>query len=402
MLKRLTAALACLVVGSVLAAGPATSAQAWAPPQGSLFNNPKGNTAAKYRLERGVEAAIRHALPGSTILVATYLMDRAPSVDALLGARKRHVSVRVVLDGGISTGPARRLKRVLNRDNGNQKLRWGPDRSFAIQCAGSCRGGGKNQAMHAKFYAFSATGTARNVVMVSSANLNRGGATLGYNDMFTMSGVPKTYAMYQKVHDEMAADRVDGNPFIDLTEGRFESRVFPKRGAHKSTDPTFQDLAKVHCHGATGGAGNAGRTVIHVSMFHWGGTRGEYLARRLLNLHNEGCLVSVIYGAPSATVSRMLRDSAWRGGIDLYDSRVDRNGDGHPDLRVHTKYMVVSGNYGGDTSSWQVFTGSQNWVTQSLIGGDENTLRIDSRSAYAAYMRNWLMIRKEGARKIGR
>lgn len=403
MLTRFTAAFVSVVVMALLGASgaSATSIGLWAPPEGALFNNPKGNADARARLSMRVEKAIRNARPGSTVLISTYLMDRKPSVDALVAARNKGVKVRVVLDGGIDTGPARRLKRVLNRDNGRLGLKWGPDDSFAIQCAGSCRGGGENQAMHAKFYAFSLTGTARNVVMVSSANLNRGGANLGYNDLFTMRGVPNTFAMYERVHNEMAADRVDGNPYVIRKEGRFESQVFPKRGAHKLSDPTYMALQKVHCHGATGGAGKGGRTTIHVSMFHWGGKRGVYLARRLLELHRNGCHVSVIYGAPSNEVSRILRDSAWGGGIDLYDSRVDRNEDGEVDLRVHTKYMLVSGNYKTDTSAWQVFTGSQNWVPGSLTGGDENTLRINSRAAHASYMDNWNFVRINGARKIG-
>ena len=120
-----------------------------------------------------------------------------------------------------------------------------------------------------------------------------------------------------------------------------------------------------------------------------------------MGLDRAGCVVSVIYGAPSSEVSRILRDSAHRGGIALYDSRVDRNGDHHPDLRVHTKYMLIGGSYGGDTSSWQVFTGSQNWVKQSLTGGDENTLQISSRADHARYVDNFDFVRLHGSRKIG-
>ena len=39
--------------------------------------------------------------------------------------------------------------------------------------------------MHSKFYLFSRTGASQHVVMVSSSNLNRGGAVLGWNDMYT-------------------------------------------------------------------------------------------------------------------------------------------------------------------------------------------------------------------------
>ena len=287
--------------------------------------------------------------------------------------------------------------RSLNADNGRRGLQWGPDQSFAMQCTGSCRGGAPNQAMHAKFYAFSHTGTARNVVMVSSANLNKGGATLGYNDMFTMRGVPATFALYERVHAEMARDRVDGDPYRVLQDGRFLTQIFPKRGADASSDPTFQTLKRVRCSGATGSAGVRGHTVIRVSMFHWGGDRGVYLAKKLVGLDRAGCVVSVIYGAPSSEVSRILRDSAHRGGIALYDSRVDRNGDHHPDLRVHTKYMLIGGSYGGDTSSWQVFTGSQNWVKQSLTGGDENTLQIYSRADHGRYVDNFDFVRLHGS-----
>src|SRR4051812_23857781 len=140
MRQKIAAVAACLAVSVGLAVAPVASAEAWAPPEGPLFNDPQGGLAAKYRLEHRISEAVRNSRPGSTILIATYLLDRAPVVDALVAAHKRRVSVRVVLDGGISTGPARRLKRVLNRDNRRRGLRWGPDASFAIQCAGSCRG----------------------------------------------------------------------------------------------------------------------------------------------------------------------------------------------------------------------------------------------------------------------
>ena len=262
----------------------APAASAWAPPEGPLFNNPKGTYAAKYRLVLRIEKAIRNAPGGSTVLISTYLLDRKASVDALVAARRRGVHVRVVMDGGINTGPAKRLKYMLNRDNGNRGLKWGPDESFAIQCSGSCRGGGANQAMHAKFFAFSRTGTARNVVMVSSGNLNKGGALKGYNDLFTMRGLERTYAMYKKVHDEMSRDRVDGDPYEVRREGRFENQVFPKRGATKATDPSYVAMTRVHCRGATGEAGRDGRTLINVAMFHWQGDRGMYLARKLVDL----------------------------------------------------------------------------------------------------------------------
>jgi len=399
MLTRLVVLLMSTLLTTTLAASTATAST---PVAGPIFNNPEGTTAAKFRLQTHVENAIRSTGRGEKILISTYLMDRRQSADALVAARKRGVSVQVVLDDEIDTGQSRRLQRVLNRDNGKAGLQWGPDDSFAIQCAGSCRGGGAGKNMHSKFYAFSRTGSANNVVMVSSANLNQGGATLGWNDLYTMVGQPAIYAKYKQIHEEMARDRVDGDPYVVQRVGRFESQFFPKRSASRPTDPTNQALSRVRCHGADGGAGRGGRTEINISMFWWSGERGVYLAKRLLQLDREGCIVSVLYGAPSNEVAAILRKSAWNGGITLYDSRSDRDGDGMVDLRVHTKYMLINGNYAGDGSSWQVFTGSQNWVKGSLTGGDEVTLQVTSRPAYARYMDNWNYVRVHGARKIGR
>jgi phosphatidylserine/phosphatidylglycerophosphate/cardiolipin synthase-like enzyme len=397
MLKRLVVVLVSILVAMTLWAPAAT---AYTPRPGPIFNNPTGSMAAKFKLLTHVERSIRSTRRGETILISTYLMDRRQSADALINARKRGVSVQVVMDGGINNRHSRRLKSALNRDNGNKGRKWGPDRSFAIQCRGSCRGGKSEKNMHSKFFAFSRTGSARNVVMVSSSNLNKGGATRGYNDLFTMSGVASTFRTYQRIHGEMARDRPARNPYVVHRERSFESQFFPKRSASRATDPTYQALSRVRCRKVSGGAGRRGRTAINISMFFWAGERGVYLAKRLLKLNREGCIVGVIIGAPKKDVGGVLRRSARReGGINLYDSRVDRNNDGENELRVHTKYMLINGNYRGDSSSWQVFTGSQNWVKGSLTGGDETTLQISRQRAHRAYMNNWDFVRGR-ARKI--
>jgi hypothetical protein len=53
--------------------------------------------------------------------------------------------------------------------------------------------------------------------------------------------------------------------------------------------------------------------------------------------------------------------------------------------------------YCDDTSSWRVHAGSQNWVNLS-DHADENTLNIESRVAYAQYLRNWGQVRKWSVR----
>jgi phosphatidylserine/phosphatidylglycerophosphate/cardiolipin synthase-like enzyme len=420
---------------------------------GATFNVPRpwGNQAAHVRIVKHVEKAIRHTRPTKAdprpiILITSYLLDRTTSVDAMVAACRRGVSVRVLLDHDIVNRNSKRLIRTLNGDNVRDRnhdgkpdrkakrgrcnrplhrhhhrvagaagrpiaeqapftdrqarrsadrpthasVTWGRDRSYVKRCKGSCRGGGGN--MHSKFYAFSHTGHVRNVVMVSSSNLNRGGAYAGWNDLYTVRNRPKSFAAYVRIHREMTNDRRAGRGKVEVRDGPFTSRFFPMRHAGKRTDPTLADLNKIRCHGPLG------HTKIHISMFYWKGRRGNYLASKLLNLARHGCRVSILYGAPSRALAERLRNAARRHLINLWDTRWDHNGDGYNEVRTHAKYVLVRGRYGKDRRAWRVMTGTQNWVAGSLSLSDENSLNIALKSAYKQYRRDWTMIRKHSRR----
>jgi hypothetical protein len=133
-------------------------------------------------------------------------------------------------------------------------------------------------------------------------------------------------------------------------------------------------------------------------MFYWDGTRGDYLADKLFSLARSGCRVSIIYGAPSVHMAQRLRQAARAGLVSLFDSRWDMNKDGYNEVRTHAKYVLVKGRYGADTSAYEVLTGSQNWVAGSLSRGDEVSLNISLRSAYADYSADWERIRQHSRR----
>jgi hypothetical protein len=430
----------------VVSLGGASPAAAYAPSGGGTFNtpNPWGTGTQKYAIVRHVEAAIdatrpTAADPNPVILISTFLFDRGASVDALIAACQRGVSVRVILDQDIDNDQAKRLIQTLNGDNvadadndgvpdgpptagpcnsslptdptvparrprlisdaqarrsvaapTEDSVTWGGDRSYAKKCMGSCRGAGGN--MHSKFYAFSSTGSAKDVVMVSSSNLNWGGAVAGWNDLYTMVDRPVSFDAYQRIHRQMTEDTQAGDGKVEVRDGPYTSRFFPMRNASKANDPTLQDLNRVRCHSAFG------RTRINVSMFYWDGARGDYLADKVLGLARSGCRVSIIYGAPSVEVAGRLRKAARAGLINLFDSRWDMNNDGYNEVRTHAKYVLVKGRYGTDTSAYEVMTGSQNWVAGSLSRGDETSLNIALRSAYADYSADWERIRQHSRR----
>lgn len=430
-MKRLGILLLVILTLSVFRA-PSAGAD-YQPPGGAAFNVPKpwGTTVQRYRIVNTVEEAIENTPAGSTILISTFLLDRWRSVNGLIDACKRGVRVRVILDGDISNKAANTLIATLNSDNEqdldgdgvtdpqgpscngvqpgttippeeaadsvvqdmDESAAWGPDHSYVVKCRGACRGGtGGN--MHSKFFAFSQTGTAQNVVMVSSSNLNAGGALKGWNDLFVMKQRPLLYDRFKLIHREMTDDKPAVDEYQTVDDGPYLVRFFPKPGADQSSDPTLQDLNQIKCHGSPYGA-----TRVNVSMFYWAGDRGKYIANKLISLGKAGCKVSVIYGAPSKEVRLQLRAAAVKHLISVYDSRRNLDRDPECEVRTHGKYILVKGVYGNDVTARVVSTGSQNWVGGSLRKGDELTLNIDDGgAAYVDYIANWENIRKHSVR----
>lgn len=265
---------------------------------------------------------------------------------------------------------------------------WGTDRSYVKVCKGACRGRGLN--MHSKYFVFSQTGKARHVIKLSSSNLNSGGALKGWNDMYTIRGRVALYRKFQRIHRQMTSDTPAGDRLVQAKSGPYTVRFFPVKKWGKRYDPVMRDLSRVRCRTPLG---RYNRTKIFVSMFYWRDPRGEYLAERLLTLARKGCTVQVILGAPGKKISRRIKSAGRRGLMRVYDSRWDLDYDGVPDSRTHAKFVLVKGSYGRRKKSYQVMTGSGNWVSGSLVGGDEVSLNIASKRAYKQYVRAWDRIR---------
>jgi hypothetical protein len=441
----LAAVLAVLLLVPV---GIVPVAQADTPIGEATFNTPrpyagpKENFAIVNRVQRAINATpgYRKGKPREVIHITTYLMDRTSTVTALIDACRRGVAVRVIIDELVVNRNARRLISALNGDNVrdrnhdgkadskpkaracNRPLRkhrttasgrtvptkqnqlmsarriitsvdapvkdsvtWGKDGSYVKRCRPSCRSNQGN--MHMKIYLFSHTGRYRDTVMVSSSNINRGGAFLGWNDMYTMYNRPKSYEQYVNWHRRMTMGTPAPKQRVEIKDGPFTTRFFPIRKAGRHRDPALSDLNQIKCHGPLG------PTQMYISMFYWKGHRGSYLADKVLSLARSGCQVHIIYGAPSRLIAERLRNAARAHLIDLYDSRWDYNEDGEADVRTHSKFVAVRGSYEGKGKKWVVMTGSPNWVVGSLNKGDEVTLNIELKSAYAAYVRAWQRVR---------
>jgi len=387
----------------------------YTPAYGAKFNNPYGTTSARrtilshvIRTINAVPGYVRPQLPdGSTapcpennpalypaeIKIALYSIADRAFTTALINAHRRCVSVKVLMNSHLDVNTSPSWRRLINNlgtrpgDAAHQDSR----RSFAYRCTHGCLG---SAVLHTKMYLFSSVSNngslTRDVTMTGSSNMTSNAVKVQWNDMFTMPGNRTVYDDYRAQFMRMVRDHTNGHPRV-LSEGPYTTTFYPFFSANRSTDLTMRALNTIRCTGATGGTGIGGRTVLHIAMHSWHGTRGKYLAERVREMYNRGCYVRILYSfmghgtyslLTHGTGSRMVaRRVLFPGPSGLVAAKYS-----------HMKMFAASGNVAGDSSASVVWTGSNNWSDRS-IRCDEVTLRIASRSVYDAYVNHWNFMR---------
>ncbi len=391
VLAVVTAVLATLLVA---APGPAAgrevrAREAYRPPTGAHFNNPNGDDAAHKAIEDVVYRAIQHTRKGDEIRISLFSFDRKRMADALIRAFRRGVAVQLLLNQHQTTKVMRQMRRVFGANRSR--------RSFIYQCERGCRGG---SFLHSKFYLFSRSGAARNVVMVGSNNFTYNAMVHQWNDLLIMNDRTRTYNAFKTTFEQMKLDK-RARPLYEVFHISDHSilHVYPFPHATAKTDPIMRILSKVHCHRAAKGYGTNGRTRIRVDQHRWGGERGAWIARRMVQLWAQGCDVKLMHGSADAPVKKAFRARTKRGYVPLRANGFDYDRDGFLDVYTHHKYMTISGNYGDDRSTDMVLTGSSNWAGIGVTG-DEVVFTTESRRFRRQYERNWNYIWNHGSRPI--
>lgn len=328
------------------------------PKEGVSFNHP-GSQGINAKVLR----AIDHTPRQGKIRAMTWNFNSWVFARHLRAAHRRGVSVRIIMGRALANeqgpaGPFNVLRRALAAGNKHREMQY---RSWFRTCSNSCRGGGG--AMHSKLYLFSKVGAAERVVMSSSANMTGAAASNQWNDMFTITDRKKPYETSIKVFNEAARDRLA--PYHSYTDGTIRGWFHPSRGR---PDIPYRMLNRVRCRGAKG-AGINGRTSIRIAQDVFNGGRGAKIARKVKELHRQGCNVRLVY-------SQLVGPSWWiLRGVPRNHLVRDRDGDGAYDIYLHMKAMAISGHYGNDRGARIVFNGSANWSGTGLIS-DENGLVI--------------------------
>ncbi|NBE94957.1 phosphatidylserine/phosphatidylglycerophosphate/cardiolipin synthase family protein [Nonomuraea sp. KC401] len=377
-------ATGALLATAVLAgAGPAAAASAstcadapTAPVRTeAVFNDPvSGDGAALVRRLCGL---VRQTPPGARIQVAHFVMSGAAGKEfagELIKAHQRDVDVQVVLDGDKrGAAVAGELAAALGTDTSA--------RSWLHVCTGPPSGGTAacigDKGQHNKFYLFSRTGRASDVVVQSSANLTDLNSTTYWNNVVVLPGNRRLYAAYAGYFADLAAERKNLDYYRVVQTGgpggSVRAHFFPKADG----DPIVDHLGKVSCRGGT---------TIRVGMSEWDAYRVA-IPQRLRDLAARGCTVRIVYGIMDDEVKELL----------LAEPRVELRALGDGDAlpgRVHSKYLLIEGSYDGDRHARRVFTGSHNYNETSLRRNDEVLLRLNNRAVYEQYVANFERMRE--------
>jgi hypothetical protein len=314
-----------------------------------------------------------------TIRIATWSFDDWEIAKALVAARKRGVSVQVVA-AKAANGADHAAWHWLRARLG-QRL-FAPHRkttrdvvSFARECKGACRGPGGTP--HSKYFLFDNVGPqhARKVTFQTSSNLTY----MAYQGQWNQAQVmysPAVYDDYLAIFRQTRIGKSLANPYVVRAHGPVVDYFFPRPQATAAQDPVMHILNNVTCRGATSGTA-AGRTKIRVLQYAIYGDRGVWIAKKLRLLWKAGCDIAIIYSVSSRPVLSILRHDAGRGPIPMKQSVV-KDSWGNIVEYNHSKWMTVTGRWGGSTGAYELFSGSANWANLAF-GDDEQMQRISNR-----------------------
>lgn len=367
------------VRASVVTDTPCQDAPPVAVVNGAVFNNPA--TGDPTAVVSQICSLIKQAPAGSEITIALFVASGEAGsdfADELIAAHARGVDVRIILDGGDrNENPGvDALIDTLGTDQTADSwvhLCTRPEVGRTRACIG-------DKGMHNKFYLFSETGDARNVVVQSSANFTDLNSTTYWNAAVTLAGNTRLYNSYQTYFDDLA-DEVDAEDYYwTVTTGSVGGKVgaffFPRHGDDAGTDTIAELLEPVGCEAAGGQA-----TEVRVGMSEWTTYRSA-IADRLVQLAGAGCEVKVVHGIINAPVLDLL---AGTPGIEV--RALDQGGE--LPGRIHSKYLTVTGAYDGDADTQRVFHGSPNYNETSLRNNDEVLLELNSWRIHDQFVANF-------------
>ncbi len=328
-----------------------------------VFNHPfvKGREAA---IHRKIISTVKHVKKGEKIRVMTWNFDSPALHWAMINAHRRGATVQILMSRGLSKtqGPGRSyptLKRELAVKNKQRKKKR---RSWIRTCSSTCRGRGG--AMHSKLMLVSKAGKSKHIVMQGSANFTGAAAFNQFNDWTTDVGRKSQYKGWMAMFRQAKKDR-DYSP-LRFKNGDVVSMFAPHRS---KKDPALKALSTVRCRGANN-TNTRGRTKVRVANAVWGDARGVRIARRVKQLHNQGCDVRVVVMMLPKKIRDILAGVPAKQMVYVTGETANK----FKDKYVHLKALAVRGNVLGRNDGNLVLSSSENWTQLGWISDEQNVM----------------------------
>jgi phosphatidylserine/phosphatidylglycerophosphate/cardiolipin synthase-like enzyme len=328
-------------------------------PLGPIFNSPVSGSAKRDAISARIATMVTGTPKGGRIAVAMYHFSSMDTAAQLVAAARRKVSVQVVLDDESRSYAAyKRLRRGLGGDTSKS--------SWVTVCAKD-RGCIGPEFNHNKFFLFSATRGARNMVVQTSANATDGARDTQWNDALVLQD-PAVYAGYLAYFHDLAAQHHAADYHRTVQAGKYRLDFFP----WASGDPISEALDQVSCTGGT-------RLRLSLGHFTWGP-----IARRLWKLDSAGCRVQVVFDIVGPVAINALTRKGGKNG----NPETRYLTEGGPTTYAHSKYLLIDGQYQGRAQK-VVFTGSNNYTTVGFHGHDEAMITVADPQLEAEYAANF-------------
>jgi len=345
------------------------------PPAGANFNNPLGTPTQQRKLLQQVIRTVNSAPAGSTIRMAVFSFGDPQTADALLAAHARGVNVKLVFAGENVYPAMARLRNAIGTDTSKG--------SFVVICQNSCRG--EKGQMHAKYFAFTAAGSARWITMVGSVNLTQNNAQNQWNDLYTRVDDRPYFRAYGRWFGQLKDDEPVSTPYLRKATATADIRMTPV-DLKTVPDPIADALSRIRCQVTMGELDPESPTpdevvptALYINTHAWNEERGKAIARQVVGLRSQGCDVRVFYGTGFGAAVRSILGN---NGVEL------RQGE-HKGIRTHQKVMMVDGAFGDELDTVRAWTGSQNWSDRAA-NRDDLIVRIDDEAEAQRYVDRFL------------
>jgi phosphatidylserine/phosphatidylglycerophosphate/cardiolipin synthase-like enzyme len=356
------------------------------PRQGSTFSHAFVKGSA-YRIRTNIERTINSTPAGAQIRILSWSFSSKTLRDALVAAKKRGVSVQIIMSkpADPSLSDYGRLVKLF----GGARFKKDPVRgSWVYACRASCRGTGGT--MHAKTFLFSQANNTRWIVMSGSGNMTDYAAQMQWNQQYTTTKNKTAYDDILKLFIQAKHDVPQKQRQVTLTYPTTTYWFTPLQVHNTTYDFIYQALNHVRC---TGASTKNGRTVVRIAMYVWRDDRGDWMARKVRQLWNQGCDVRIIYAIMGNRNKDILYSPSGRGRIPMRQTiLVDE--DHQPVWYIHQKYIAIGGKIDTNTRAFETFQGSFNFSDLGMRS-DENMQKITGYPNFQPYNADFNQIWKQ-------